>query len=321
MMSFERGFTSVELPAMNKGKRSAFTLVELLVVIGIIGVLVALLLPSLVGARRAAYLTKCASNLRQIGIATHNYANDNKGSLPLRFRWDTGNKNAFPFWLYIAKDGGVTYPPVENAYQIGALYARGYMKNADACYCPVATDDFNIDTFPKPWLSDSNTLYRSSYYYNPHMRVITMTSDGGPKSDPAWMKITKYPREKCLAVEGLNANAGSLANNNTTLSIAHRDNKGNAFFNLLFPDGSVRSVNGNVTVKEMTNDPTRYSSYTYDSNHSAGDWTNFDDYRDILETVAAGRDPHAPRGTGLLSRAHPLVGRIVHTAGETGNDL
>jgi prepilin-type N-terminal cleavage/methylation domain-containing protein/prepilin-type processing-associated H-X9-DG protein len=62
--------------------RRAFTLVELLVVIGIIAVLVALLLPSLARAREQARRTSCASNLRQLVIGTMILAHNNKG----RFR-------------------------------------------------------------------------------------------------------------------------------------------------------------------------------------------------------------------------------------------
>src|SRR4051812_41030696 len=82
MRKQSHAFTSDELPAVSKRARAAFTLVELLVVIGIISVLISVLLPSLNRARQAANLIDCQARLRQMGQALQIYTVNSKGLLP-----------------------------------------------------------------------------------------------------------------------------------------------------------------------------------------------------------------------------------------------
>jgi len=102
---------------MRKQISAAFTLVELLVVIGIIAVLVGILLPALKRARDQADSVKCSANLRQIGTAAFQYAQVSKGFLP-PYDMANGTIERFTQW------GGTPVPEFEKNCSVRLLFAR-----------------------------------------------------------------------------------------------------------------------------------------------------------------------------------------------------
>lgn len=95
-------------------RRSAFTLIELLTVIAIIGILAAIIIPTVGKVRQSARAAACLSNLRQVGAAQLLYADENKGFLvPID---DPAHPGGRKFWRYLLTPylGGTTANPIQE---------------------------------------------------------------------------------------------------------------------------------------------------------------------------------------------------------------
>jgi len=187
--------------------KKGFTLVELLTIISVTAVLVAMILPSIKSAKETARRTICASNLRQIGTATHSYAAENEGKMPSGWGKNysiSSISNLIQGEVINSLGGETTMVPVDK----GKLYEQGHISRLDTFFCP-SDRFFSLNYGKSNWDNDKPVV--SSY---------TSRNLESPDS---------YTPNQVSGIDNISAKSPEMLNHNE-------------FFNKLRIDGSVQGI-------------------------------------------------------------------------------
>jgi prepilin-type N-terminal cleavage/methylation domain-containing protein/prepilin-type processing-associated H-X9-DG protein len=157
-------FNSEVRGALSGDERGAFTLIELLVVIGIIAILAGLIFPALTHVKTKAQTVRCASNLRQLGLAVRLYADNNESRMPRPE--GTNNLRVLLSGYLSGKDRVFTCPGDKSgkvgsggtSYEWNLMYS-GRLIDRISRDTPSTAPDAVMLTDVEPWHRGKNALY------------------------------------------------------------------------------------------------------------------------------------------------------------------
>ncbi|MGB0715394.1 MAG: type II secretion system protein [Phycisphaerae bacterium] len=236
------------------GLRSGFTVIELLVVIGTIGLLMSILLPTLSRARDTAKRVACASNLRQLGVAIHCYAQQYDGSIPYGPKAPPALTAAN---FYPATGTPTSLISLLNGQPVGAglLLENHLTEQPKILFCPGSDQPVVAE---EELEKVGTTQAQSSYYYR-HDSVDRRFDPPGEPLAPLHTSISRLGRNRrgrpirALAMD----TQFDVSNTFASFGIVPRTHHRKRGANTLYLDGSVQwlsNADGRFTVKLETID-------------------------------------------------------------------